>query len=133
MTTLTKDSTPAEVREQWVAELRSGRYQQGNSQLRQPAVAPYGTDAFCCLGVLCDMAAQAGLGGWEDERFWLSRESYGGYDKYPPAEVALWAGLAHPAGTLDGDKYNSLANMNDDGMSFAVIADLIDQGLVKTL
>lgn len=35
------------VKEQWVAELRSGKYKQGKGNLRKG-------DRYCCLGVLCE-------------------------------------------------------------------------------
>lgn len=40
----------------WIAELRSGKYAQGQKRLRTP------DDKFCCLGVLCDIV---GEGNWE--------------------------------------------------------------------
>ena len=48
-----------EVKQQWVAALRSGEYKQGKNALRRQYE---GEDAeFCCLGVLCDLAVKAGF------------------------------------------------------------------------
>lgn len=38
-----------DIKEKWVAELRSGKYKQGTGYLRR-------NDEFCCLGVLCELA-----------------------------------------------------------------------------
>lgn len=40
-----------ELKDKWIAALRSGEYQQGRAQLYDEA-----TGAFCCLGVLCKVA-----------------------------------------------------------------------------
>lgn len=37
--------------EKWVKALRSGKYKQGQMELRNPV-----TDSYCCLGVLCEVA-----------------------------------------------------------------------------
>lgn len=42
----------------WVAALRSGRYMQGQQYLNTPG------QGFCCLGVLCDLHREDGLGTW---------------------------------------------------------------------
>ena len=40
-----------DIRDQWIAALRSGEYKQGNGVLHQ--VSKDGAERFCCLGVLC--------------------------------------------------------------------------------
>ena len=40
-----------DIRDQWIAALRSGEYKQGNGVLHQ--VSKDGAESFCCLGVLC--------------------------------------------------------------------------------
>ncbi len=47
------------VKEKWVKALRSGHYQQGKGMLRTH------DDAFCCLGVLCDLYGRATEEEWE--------------------------------------------------------------------
>lgn len=44
----------AEIKAEWVADLRSGRYQQGRGALNRDG-------RFCCLGVLCEQAVRKGV------------------------------------------------------------------------
>lgn len=41
-------------REAWIAALRSGKYEQGKSRLKRKS-----TNAFCCLGVMCEISTNA--------------------------------------------------------------------------
>lgn len=110
-----------EIRAQWTDALRSGRYKQGNGYLHR------GDDSYCCLGVLCDLAVKAGaitapanlLDAW----------TYDGYPDYLPESVRDWAGLTsgNPVVRRNGLAM-LLANVNDDDVPFAEIADLIDGG-----
>lgn len=43
----------------WVSALRSGTYSQGHRRLRR-------LESFCCLGVLCDLFIEKGLGTWRN-------------------------------------------------------------------
>lgn len=128
-----------EIKAQWTAALRSGEYEQGQGSLRRDG-------KFCCLGVLCDQAVKAGIIPEPTQRDILDDLLYG-QEKNSitlPAEVMEWAGVtdANPlvdAGILPegvkwevepGDGANpALANLNDGGTPFAVIADIIDQQL----
>jgi hypothetical protein len=103
------------VKARWVAALRSGKYEQGFGCLRRD-------DRYCCLGVLCDVA-----GGGE----WI-----------PPFDDGL---RPYNAGTRDGYGTTALPpsvmmrydisirdeailiDANDEGKSFADIADLIEE------
>ena len=49
--------TPKEVLELWVKALESGEYKQGHQLLNKD-------NEFCCLGVLCDLAAKDGGQQW---------------------------------------------------------------------
>src|SRR6185503_16966914 len=105
-----------EIRAQWTAALRSGEYRRGQGRLRSD------DDRFCCLGVLCDLAAKDGA----VEEIHLSPGTHWRYDDetaYLPKAVQRWAQLdsGNPA-TSEG----SLAGLNDEGRSFAYIADVID-------
>ena len=106
----------AEHRAQWVVALRSGKYKQSMGKLRV-------ADAFCCLGVACDIS---GLGEWTLHNYYL------GQSMALPFEVFTWLGLRTSEG--DRERGNSLAGMNDqDGKSFNDIADVIEsepEGLV---
>lgn len=46
-----------EIKERWLKALRSSKYQQGRGRLRTGSAFPHGKDAFCCLGVLCDITS----------------------------------------------------------------------------
>jgi hypothetical protein len=111
------------VKEQWVAALRSGKYQQARGVLAGP-------EGYCCLGVLCEVAIESGL------PVSVSREgdltTYDQHTALMPPQVYEWATLKKSTGCSDGDFYTPdgyLANMNDSGASFAQIADLIEEHL----
>lgn len=139
-------SMKIEIRDQWVEELRSGNYLQGAGELH--AVIPKSFDdyeeRYCCLGILCRMATQAGV--VEAER--TSEDNlvyYGGESAYLPREVIDWAGLTYEGertyteslfeesrGILHGglhvrpDDVRSLTVMNDSGIPFDEIAATIE-------
>lgn len=50
----------AELKQQWIEALESGKYQQGCGVLYNAR-----TDTYCCLGVLCDIAR---FDGWEQAK-----------------------------------------------------------------
>jgi hypothetical protein len=95
----------------WVAALRSGEYKQGKFSLRND-------DGFCCLGVACDLYAK------EHNLLW------NGYDfmnnsNVLPMQVMRWLGLAERNGTyIDNDR--CLSDFNDKGMTFELIANIIE-------
>ena len=122
----------------WVESLRSGEYRQADGNLR--AKHPDGTVRYCCLGVLCDLGDKSSqkwtdkLQPWSDPRGIITYRYAGeictkperdyGWDNggFPPVEVLEGAGLDQDAGI-------HLANMNDEGASFAEIADFIEKNL----
>lgn len=90
------------VKEQWLAALRSGKYAQGRGQLKEGWRADYqkpqpinkNTQAFCCLGVLCEVHRQMHLNvEWQPPKDQFTGERY--FDEYEelPQEVAEWAEL----------------------------------------
>ena len=98
-----------EVKQRWLAALRSGFYQQGKHSLSKGG-------AFCCLGVLCDLHSK------ETGTQWLAREGDNMYfddTSYVPEHIFSWAGIASN-NPLD------LATLNDDGASFEAIANKIE-------
>ncbi len=117
----------------WIKALRSGEYAQATGYLRTP-------EGFCCLGVACDLLS---LWRWE-----LYPNAGGGRSCYKfinPEDPDYWAGTSLPKrvqdaycmingdGRLDDDKLVSLANMNDEGRTFAEIADVIERELTEAL
>lgn len=52
-----------EVKEKWLAALRSGEYEQGTSCLYS-TTRESTNPQYCCLGVLCDLAVKEGIAEW---------------------------------------------------------------------
>ena len=98
----------------WVKELRSGAWEQGRYALKVG-------DAYCCLGVACELYQRV-VGG-------LAINVVNGITWYDwrrttlPEVVQEWLGLA----TVGGDYDNQgLAEANDHGKTFQQIADIIE-------
>ncbi|MGH2967707.1 MAG: hypothetical protein ACRDK0_01395 [Solirubrobacteraceae bacterium] len=87
---------------------------------------------YCCLGVLCDLAVKDGLDITAEQglRWW----SFGGASAALPAEVVKWAGFTERETYEISDEYDvylqgggtQAAELNDEGVLFSRIADLID-------
>ena len=136
-----------DIRDNWVAALRSGMYKQGTGVLRQKSQD--GRDGFCCLGVLCDV--------YDPDPEWIDpgpgRSSYEYGDQamvgalpYALQETfgmdgggrfdvdSLPAELKERILNVDSDSARyfsgircvSLADLNDHGASFELIADIIE-------
>lgn len=130
------------VRDAWTAALESGEYQQGQGALYdEVAITTVAGDRelaprYCCLGVLCDLAARAGIIRLNENRTVYETpdrlydlERYGGI---LPEAVARWAGLwtNDPFVTLVGGNRASLTNCNDTiGLTFPEIAERIRTSL----
>jgi hypothetical protein len=123
-----------DVREKWVAALRSGEYKQGRSQLRFQ-------DKFCCLGVLCELAVKEEvISSATSEGNPEGDFEYAGSSYLLPYEVSEWAGLGAddaelrynaPIGvaTPDVKHFWMASSLNDKGVPFTTIADLIEEQL----
>lgn len=105
----------------WVAALRSNRYFKGSGQLRDSE-----SSSFCCLGVLCDLHRLSRVkasGKWNNDEYLDENEAV-------PGTVMKWAGISDNIGTprtgLVIDLYPSLADANDDHISFYALADYIE-------
>ena len=103
-----------EVAKAWVAALRGGKYEQAEGALRAGS-------GFCCLGVLCDISKQGEWRQGDDHH----PQTYLEQRTYLPAQVQLWAEVRGE------DPYTStketLSALNDRGLSFEEIADIIEQ------
>src|SRR5438094_6314255 len=99
----------------WVAALRSGEYEQTREVLCK-------RDAYCCLGVLCEVAIKLGVP--------VKKSMSNGVVRYDrklcgvPPSVQKAAGLADDCGIFE-DGRDSLTGRNDRGDSFSEIASLI--------
>jgi hypothetical protein len=127
----------SEIAKKWVEALRSGQYGQGKENLKVD-------NNFCCLGVLCDLAKEQGMGFWADDEdepsAFVENVSNGDRqtnDTLLPDFVKDWAGMKSDDGQIEiinefGEKQsNSLAGLNDSGMTFAGIAALIETNVDK--
>jgi len=106
-----------EIRDRWVTALRSGEFSQGQGQLRSTEAD--GTFHHCCLGVLTELASRDGA----LER---SMDDYAGCG-FLPGQVITWAEMDSDDPMVPGEyEQQSLSSLNDDGTSFAEIADMIE-------
>lgn len=112
----------------WLNALRSGNFKQGVGTLARRSSE--GDMEFCCLGVGCVKAdikpkdvRASGVASYQGD--------YATMQAMPPAEFYRWLGFEQ---CRDGQgiyversgRYVEVATLNDEGMSFAEIADLIE-------
>jgi hypothetical protein len=108
-----------EIKNKWVAALRSGEYQQGLHNLKS-------NNQYCCLGVLCDLYIKENNLDWVFTSF---------YDfSIPPLVVQEWAGLdtGNPRVLTKSHRHSdqNLVALNDTlRYSFPQIADIIEEQL----
>lgn len=110
------------VKAQWVAALRSGEYKQVRGRLRTS------DNAFCCLGVLCNLHAQAHPDIAAAQRY---ATEYMGSGDMPSPTVVRWAALPDQWGgnVVIGGTAAELTTHNDYGRTFNEIADAIEAQL----
>jgi hypothetical protein len=99
-----------QIRNQWVAALRSGEYKQGKHLLRSTG------DRYCCFGVLCEVLGQE----WELREGFNTKWSCNGHSGWPPDVAAEEVGVEY---------VDMLVSMNDEGRTFLEIADYIEKNL----
>ena len=118
-----------EWKAKWVNALRSGEYKQAQDYLRT-------NDGYCCLGVICDLT---------DNTKWIKENIYYFYSyKIPiyaeemtkcatlPSTIITNIGLEEFDDVVNlpiKDRSNNkvcLAELNDEGLTFNQIADLIE-------
>lgn len=109
-----------EIKERWVAALRSGDYKQSAGHLHR-------NNSFCCLGVLCDLAARDGIVRAEGESYVAVNNEDDDACSFLPVVVQEWAGLDSCNPSV---KERQLATYNDSlAYDFKRIADLIEGSL----
>lgn len=136
-----------EVKEKWLAALRSGEYPQSVGALRSDA-------GYCCLGVLCDLYRLENPSRWVEDHDDLGTAAFEWDPKrqakrdglevtdaqnaaidVPPMVVMRWAGLSeqNPCVGLEDDegeeRVADLASLNDFGLTFEQLADVIEEHL----
>jgi len=116
-----------DVKKKWVELLRSGKYSQGKSCLRNG-------NSFCCLGVLCDLYhKETNNGFWDKDddtyRFYISDSKEAKSYAILPLTVQKWAGLdaGNPCFSCEPD--DNCGYLNDNGKNFLQIADMIEAKL----
>lgn len=103
-----------EIKKQWVSSLRSGEYEQGTDCLEKDG-------KFCCLGVLCDLAARAGV---VERKKKYGMGSYDNNEYVLPQVVVEWADLSSEDPEIG--RGETLSNLNDAGHDFKLLADIIE-------
>ena len=125
----------ADIKTKWVADLRSGKFPQTTTVLRNG-------NGYCCLGVLCDLYSRETGVEWAVPNDYDTCTMHGA-DSVLPEEVRIWAGLAHEHGgyvavSKDYDEGEittvdhsaTLTELNDSWeYDFRQIADVIEEQL----
>ncbi len=107
----------------WIKALRSGDYEQTKHQLVK--VYEDGSEAFCCLGVLCNLATESGYGEWKGTVY-IDEES-NALSNMLPDGVMEWSGIRTAGGNLPGIN-GSLWALNDAGdLTLSEIANVIEK------
>jgi len=124
------------IKKQWLKALRSGKYKQVKGDLRS-----FDGQGYCCLGVLCDVVKdyKSIKGYWDGTGFIIGRDGTRGL---LPDEVAELASTKDgklsvdgdlPMGTMfieqkgQGDNGDTLVQLNDGGLTFEEIANVIEE------
>lgn len=119
-----------DIKQKWVAALRSGEYVQDTQHLRT-------CDGFCCLGVLSDLhVKETGTMSWTtacEGTFYELEDDHGSTidDEHLLTSTTEWAQLdwVDPP-VIYNDQVVSLSHLNDiKGLSFQQIADIIEEQL----
>ena len=112
-----------EIKEKWVAALRSGEYKQGTDYLNA-------NGNFCCLGVLTDLYIQEKGLEWEEN--WMNGEAshFLSEGELPPVDVLQWAGMNNIE-SVELDQFGNRVEyhlLNDDyKYTFEQIADIVEK------
>ena len=132
-----------DIAKQWVDALKSGIYKQGQGKLHATDIK--GECMYCCLGVLCDLYMQQNPDELDVkvvtrksdafpqhfQMLSIGDDSITVYDDDSlvlPLRVREWAGMSDALGRfIDSESHgqDSLAELNDHGMSFDKLADVI--------
>lgn len=121
-----------QIKAQWIEALRSGEYKQDRDggQLK--------TDkGFCCLGVLADLYLKDKGEQWDKTE---SEYKVDGCNQFLPETVKNWAEMDQGNPWLkyvDEEGYthcdNAITDLNDSGVPFDVLADLIEEQVPVTV
>ena len=104
----------------WLEALRSGKYKQAKGVLKSS------DGGYCCLGVVCELyrkTRKKGFIHWDDEGFFHVGDRNSRLTL--PVPVMNWLGLNSHRGEVTST--NCLPAYNDEGKTFAEMADIIEQ------
>ncbi len=113
-----------DIKTKWVGALRSGDYYQTKETL-------YDGNGYCCLGVLCELAVEAGVvelyEGFGEHYYRSNLDAEDENSIELPLAVQKWAGFRSAVPNVG---HKSLITLNDeDGRDFNYIADKIEKYL----
>jgi len=114
-----------EVKEKWVAALRSGEYKKGRKYMRKGG-------RYCCLGVLTDLYCKETGKDFKEMFTVVGVVDYN--TSYLPDDVGTWADVScsQVRVTLHGGMRASIDEVNDGlfgRKTFKQIADIIEEQL----
>ena len=116
-----------EIKQKWIDALRSGKYKPTTGALCR--VLPSGSRYFCAVGVLADIfIKETKRGKWQPHppftvQFIVVDGDYQAKeDMQLPTSIIVWAG--NPEDCF----LRAIAEENDDGTPFSVLADYIERG-----
>ena len=119
------------IKADWLTALRSGEYKQGRDFLKYQDGE---STSYCCLGVLCELAAKAGIVEKSEMDEDARVHTFDGQSSYLPPKVAVWADIQYQGkiyreatGFVDQRVSVDLADLNDYKLDFAGIADVIER------
>lgn len=119
-----KTRTREQALKLWVKALRSGEYKQTRKTLKgRPTFGDRTGTGFCCLGVVCDLAAKDGGAQWEPSPYGVGKKFYMGEDGNLPRAIGDFLGIQ--------PWVSELVDLNDDKKaSFKEIADYIEKNII---
>jgi hypothetical protein len=107
-----------ELKNRWVAELRSGNYKQGQTVLRTA------DNKFCCLGVFCDIVDPV---AWREDR-WNGQQCVYAHALQPASRSQFLSPETLDKYGMPDILHSMLQHLNDTGHSFVQIAEYIESG-----
>jgi hypothetical protein len=126
-----------EIRDAWIKALRSGEYVQGKNMLHY-LDADTGVNHYCCLGVLSELALEAGIVETLPCRLDqmtvfsyfhpLKYTSIDTFDELSQSNL-IWT-VRDWAKFYNDFQISDLVSLNDAGTDFSVIADYIENYVI---
>lgn len=115
-----------EIKQLFVEALRSGRFEKGTGRIVNRV---YGADGaartvYCASGVLCALAAEAGVVRNVNDRHYRD-DTDTAWIYIAPDSVLRWAGIE--GSTYSNPTTAKLITLNDNGASFEEIADVVER------